>query len=705
MRQKVALTAAHLLCEGDVADMGMGSGTGSHALASLYPELRVVGVDVNPTMVQRAQERHVLPNLRFVEGDIAKPCFEPGTMEAILNSSVLHHVTSFSGYDRGAAARAMAVQVTQLADRGVLIVRDFVDPGPGTVWLDVSATDGADDATDPTACSTAALLERFATEFRALSDTPGFACKRVERGPPIAEGFVRFELAHTHAVEFVLRKDYRKSWDVEVQEEYTYATQSELESICANLGLRVLASTPIHNPWIVNNRFRGKFKMWSTEGEELEFPPTNFVIVGQKVSDDEGVRILEEEELPPLGYLVLSHYRDTTTDNIYDLARRPGMTLDVVPWFEQGGVSFVLARRSYPRPVVGANGVAPRIDGSTPSTYVTEPLIAMCTDKPIGQTVEDLLIQFPGIGSDGIRGFEPGNRYFPSPGGLQEQVESVFVAIDPVNVQEQLEVTSGFSTAGTLRAIETRQLLRAAQVGGLPDARLEMNAYELLHRHGRSPGAWIGEAVTLTERAPPEATRCTALLERPHRRVFRATDASAGFLEVRAARFAEQNAHGEVLKRQAREMVLPCPVSRNTVVVAAVRKCGDRMFIGVVDDDLPAAQCFDGNSEIVVAPAWRLPHSVRGREGARSFIGQQMRETFGATVHGVWDLGGAYHPSAGLTPEVVYPLAMEIDGGEHLIWLDIEDAIAARAALHDGHLRIVLWRIAHACGYLDAERP
>ncbi|MGZ7080771.1 MAG: hypothetical protein ACXVJT_15265, partial [Thermoanaerobaculia bacterium] len=37
MKQKVALTAAHLLAQGTVADMGMGSGTGTHALASLYP--------------------------------------------------------------------------------------------------------------------------------------------------------------------------------------------------------------------------------------------------------------------------------------------------------------------------------------------------------------------------------------------------------------------------------------------------------------------------------------------------------------------------------------------------------------------------------------------------------------------------------------------------------------------------------------------
>lgn len=35
MRQKVALTAAHLLGRGRVADMGMGSGAGTAALAAL----------------------------------------------------------------------------------------------------------------------------------------------------------------------------------------------------------------------------------------------------------------------------------------------------------------------------------------------------------------------------------------------------------------------------------------------------------------------------------------------------------------------------------------------------------------------------------------------------------------------------------------------------------------------------------------------
>ena len=252
MRQKVALTAAHLLCEGDLADMGMGSGSGSYALASLYPDLHVTGVDVNAEMVKLARHRYTAANLRFIVGDVAQPCFPVGSQEAILNSSVLHHVTSFNGYDRQAAARALAVQADQLAEHGVLIVRDFLDPGPGTVWLDLPLSDAAagDElpSNDPQHCSTAMLFERFATEFRSLRNAPceiGFPYRIAEpvAGCPLRPNFRRYEVAYTHAVEFLLRKDYRRDWNTEVQEEYTYATQNEFERMFQRRGC---ASWPPH---------------------------------------------------------------------------------------------------------------------------------------------------------------------------------------------------------------------------------------------------------------------------------------------------------------------------------------------------------------------------------------------------------------------------------------------------------------------------
>src|SRR5689334_24505023 len=90
MRQKVALTAAHLLCVGKVADMGMGSGAGSDALAALYPSLEVVGVDLDPNMVELARAKHQRRNLTFERGDIAGDVFAEESLDVIFDSSVLH---------------------------------------------------------------------------------------------------------------------------------------------------------------------------------------------------------------------------------------------------------------------------------------------------------------------------------------------------------------------------------------------------------------------------------------------------------------------------------------------------------------------------------------------------------------------------------------------------------------------------------------
>ena len=85
MKQKVALTAAHLLGEGVVADMGMGSGSGSEALAGLYPALAVIGVDVSAEMAMAASLDYRRPNLAFVCADIAKPLFASGSLETLTN--------------------------------------------------------------------------------------------------------------------------------------------------------------------------------------------------------------------------------------------------------------------------------------------------------------------------------------------------------------------------------------------------------------------------------------------------------------------------------------------------------------------------------------------------------------------------------------------------------------------------------------------
>ncbi|MFA6955932.1 MAG: class I SAM-dependent methyltransferase [Thermoanaerobaculia bacterium] len=711
MKQKIALTAAHLLGTGRVADMGMGSGSGSEALAALYPSLEVVGVDINPTMVELAARKFALPNLSFVTGDIAARCFDDASLDGIFDSSVLHHVTTFNGYDHEAAGRALEVQSRQLRDHGVLIVRDFVDPGEGEVLLDVRDDDG-DDSDDPARCSTAALLRRFAREFRKLATppmSPGFSVDESAASPgiPLPAGFRRFALTLKLATEFVLRKDYRTDWDTEVLEEYTYYTQAEFETICARLGLRLLASAPIRNSWIVRNRFEGKIALHDTTGAPLEFPPTNYLIVGEKVPEGEGVRFEEARPEEPLGFLTMEHWRNTESGRVMDLVARPHPTIDVIPWFRAGDDIHVLARRSYPRPILQSEprGTS-RIDGARPIDYVTEPLTLLQGDEPLGASVEAALARFAAIDASKIRGMQPGSIYYPSPGGIREEVRSVFVEIEPVVVHRPLASLSGFSTSGIVRAIDARQLLRAAQVGGLPDARLEMNVHELLIRLGIAHGDWIGESIRLGDSAPLTPTPLAALRARTTRRRFARTAApdSGGFLSIDCAMFRELDASGAALFERPLEFVVPCTFSANSAATALLRRSGDEVLIAVDDDDLPATQAFNGNSELLVAPAWRLPFDVSSPSAMRRWLLERIETEYGLRGTNAWELGGRYHPTPGLTPEAVYPLAIEVDelrpAPSNLHWLNLRELIAEESAMLDGHLRVVAFRAAHALGLL-----
>lgn len=703
MRQKVALTAAHLLCRGRVADMGMGSGAGSEALAALYPDLEVIGVDIDAGMVERAQSRWKLPNLRFVQGDIATDVFGPGNLDSIFDSSVLHHVTSFGGYEAASAGVALAAQTAQLREGGVLIVRDFLAPGQGRVLLELPANDG-DGSDDPRVCSTAQLFERFAREFRSLHAAPGFSFERVAAAD-VQDGWRRYRVSLKHATEFILRKDYRADWEAEAQEEYTYFTQSEFEARFAALGLRVLASTPIHNPWIVRHRYTGKLALRSEDGTARDLPATNYVIVGEKVPDGEGVRFRQAASAEPLGFLRLERYRHRATGQRMDLVRRPNLTLDIVPWFALGEQRFVLARMSYPRPILRTDArAAAAIDGCSPADYVTEPLNVLQTDKPLGQTVEEALEACARISSEQLRSLAPGASYYPSPGGIQEEVRAAFVEIEPLFVQEAIPNVSGFSTSGRVRAIEAQQLLRSAQVGGLPDARLEMNVYELLLGQGRSVGPWIGEELEIREaKSGLSTTTLDTLLSSPPRRAFlrAGSEESAGFLELRSALFEELSASGEVLCRQALEYVVPKTRSAGTVATAPLACIGGVIHIGLDDDDLPAAQAFNGQSNLLVAPAWRLTAEVRSRASARARIIERLANEYGVSVGEIFELGGAYHPSAGATPEVVFPWAVEVvEATGSLRWVPLAEVARGRAALRDGHLRIVALRAAHALGLL-----
>src|SRR5690606_7740235 len=138
----------------------------------------------------------------------------------------------------------------------------------------------------------------------------------------------------------------------------------------------------------VANRLVGKMALHRIDGTPVEVPATNYVIAGERVAPGEGVRF-SSAPADPVGFLELSHHRDRKTGAVHDLVRRPHRTIDGVPWFRQGDEVLVLARMSYPRPILGVGPDPVRhLDGSGAPGWVTEPLTVITDDKPMAQTVE-----------------------------------------------------------------------------------------------------------------------------------------------------------------------------------------------------------------------------------------------------------------------------------------------------------------------------
>ena len=705
MQQKIALTTAHFPARGTIGDMGSGSGRGTFDLAKLYRNLKLVGVDINRVAVEQSEQKFQSPNLNYAVGDIAEMVFPPKSLDGILDSSVLHHVTSFNNFDIRQIEKTLANQVAQLKTGGVLIIRDFVVPDNGEkeVFLDLPIDDGKP-AGEITGLSSAALFQKFAAEFRS-SVNPNAPVPFVEHKSP-RPNFARFELKLRAAAEFVLRKDYRADWETEIIEEYTYFTQKDFETTFRSNDLRIVVSMPLWNPWILENRFVGKFFITNKAGENLPFPPTNFLIVGEKIPLDAGYELVEtrRETVEKPKFLKLKAYKHRQTKQIYELAERPNQTIDILPWFETNGQLFVLAKKDFPRPLVNACRDQQNLNCAHYSGYLTEPLSAIVQSpkSKVQSPIFEILRERAKLSPDEILEISQPQFYFTSPGGIDERVESFLVKIAGWEREPQIvENYTKFSSAGVVRELDALQVLRASHVGGMFDARLEINIYRLLRELNLSPSAWIGAPIKpAIQNISPEFRRVETLATEKIAAFEAVESFQNNFLELRRANFVEYDSRGNKLAETEFEYVLPKNHSKNTVAAIPFFQTPDGIFVGIEFRDLPAPQNFTGNSRLACVPAWRLPLEIKDKFAIEPFLQNAFQQDFRTNQKKSWELGGSYFSTPGVTPEIVYPFAVEIKAKNlaetDLQFLGLNELVQNLDKFQDAHLLILANRLAHS---------
>ena len=297
--------------------------------------------------------------------------------------------------------------------------------------------------------------------------------------------------------------------------------------------------------------------------------------------------------------------------------------------------------------------------------------------------------------------------YYTSPGAINELVTAFVVQIkDSPSFSAVFPNYTASQSAGTVRELDALQVLRASHVGGMFDARLEINVYHLLERLGRSAGPWIGAPIKLSTQAAEN------LVSKTFDGIVLADDVGfdqkeligePDFLSIRQGNFVERTNSGAEISTVAFEYVVPKELSFTSAVGLPVVKTGSSVFVGLELRDLPAVQSFTGRSKIVTAPAWRLPRSVGNQNELPAFLKNAMQRDFGLSILDTWELGGSYFCSPGVTPEVVYPFVVEVDtrniANSSLTFVGVDDLRRNLGLIMDPHLLIAAYRLIHAVGW------
>lgn len=174
--KQALLAASHLDTAQRLLDVGCGTGTFAIAAKRRYPQLDVVGVDPDPTVLRRAREkaRRARVDVTFLDGSATALPAPDHSFDRVTSSLVFHHLTSDQ------KRRAAGEIARTLSPDGEFNIADWVQPANAlmrVLFWSVRLLDGLDTTRDH---ATGRLLDLLAsgglvdvTQHRSLATPAG----------------------------------------------------------------------------------------------------------------------------------------------------------------------------------------------------------------------------------------------------------------------------------------------------------------------------------------------------------------------------------------------------------------------------------------------------------------------------------------------------------------------------------------------------
>ena len=673
--RKAWFTMAHLVLPAGakIVDMGCSNGATVFAMAVMNPDYHFIGIDYDRNLIRQARDLYQLKNLEFICGDAGGPVLADNSVDAIVNTFILHEVYSHTHCNEKVVESIVANQFRCLKPEGLLFIRDFSLPESSYVLLEMPdepshTRDGIFGLSEPE------LLIQYSEKARPREDIAhrGFY---LEELPPRFPQTRLFRLPYKWAYEFILRKDDREYWDEELHKEYAFLTERDMRRMLKSFDARLLYTAPHWDQQIIKARFDKKFKLFDEHGRLLGNPPTSFITLAQKVGDRKSLHLLERKpSRTPNRSLRITAMRDETDGTVQDVVTRDQELVEILPYRVEGEKLYIFIHDGLPRGLVNAvprNG--PNIDAKRWSGHMTEaismPLEVFESIKP-GDTKSTFNFAREFLGLKIIPGkeVEDGPGFYPAPDHIDERIQTKYLQVQapdgPIAPRHVLSEITGFSTQGKIREVDAQRLLNAIGVGLIPSSRLEMQILALYEKLDLPYESWAECPLNLQTEEPEKVSKLKEIVDKlaQHDVRFREVRGTAGQIRTAHSVFVDEGQNkGSITGLASRELefILQEDKSQNTAVILPLtRSLSGEVMAGIIEDYLPVPQRYKGNGYILTCPSLSLPKEVTNFELARKYIA----EKFEVPIDCVSRMGESYFSHIGLTPQRIYPFAVSTAG-------------------------------------------
>lgn len=672
VERAASLLSAHLLLpEGSkVVDTGCDEGKIAYLLAKQNPRAHFIGVDKDAPDIEFANKHYKLPNLSFVQSDLAIEKLEDGTLDAVINNNILHGVYSRGDYNPDEVSDLLQKQVAKLKDGGTMVIRDYMQPlQDQMVLLELSNKRFQSQRTK--ARDDAELLLEFSQKARPL---PGGLCEGffIEEVKPVVPDTRLFRLPHKWALEFIHRKDDVDNWAKALNKEFTFFTYQDYQREFAKMGMRTIFSAPYWDPWIVEHNFNGKFRMYREDGTLMQNPATNYFIVAQKSSGKKSMLIQEKRaSQKPTGDLPIVQVRDKATGKVQEIVQPYEHECDVIPFrITPDDRMIIYLNSGAPRPVINA---VPRgnsnLDEKKWSGHLIEPLsmttAEMTNDADANkEVIYDHIKDNLGLRPKSETSWYLGDTYFPAPDLIDTAIEPVFVEVEnPFKTLWDFkdEVNSGFTSKGRILELDATDVIAAAQVGMLPEPRLEMYAMDLIQRYKIKLPAWVAGELPEVPQTKLEPVDPNDLLKEAEKKEFVEEKGEPKYLKPVKAVFVEDGTVGSTTRGIAANdvefIVTQDGVENIAVVLPLNRSLDDELMVMLQPEVMSIPNRRGGDGTMLNVPSFKLPKDVVTIEDARAYVARQ----FSVPTDKVTSLGESYFTHVGIMPQRVYPFMVAAD--------------------------------------------